>query len=379
MPIPKPEFTIGIEEEYLLVDRQTRGLVADPPGTIFEKCKARLGDAVAPEFLRSQIEIGTPPVAVVPEARDELRRLRTVVSECAESEGLALIASSTHPFGKWRDQLPTAKERYEALAEDMGAVLRHLVIGGMHIHLGIADPDLRVDLMGQFNYFIPHLLALSTSSPYWDGDDTQMQSYRKSVFKAMPRTGVPPRFVTWSEYERHIDALVAPGVIEDATKIWWEVRPSARYPTLEFRACDVCPDFEDALTIAALYASLIRMLWRRRVENQRWRVYEPFLVEENIWRAQRYPLEELSLVDFGWGELRPYRDLIAELVELVLPDAEALGCSEELLRVGEILDRGTSADRQRAVYDAAIERGADHDAALVDVVDHLIEQTSLHL
>jgi carboxylate-amine ligase len=338
-----------------------------------------LGERVAPEFLRSQIEIGTAVADGIGEARSEVRQLRSVVAESADREGLAIIAASTHPFGHWREQLPTPKERYEALAKDMGAVLAHLLIGGMHVHVGIDDPDLRVDLMSQVSYFIPHLVALSTSSPYWDGVDTGLQSYRKSVFKAMPRTGIPPRFLTWSEYERHTAALVTPGVIEDATKIWWEIRPSARYPTLEFRACDVCPDMEDSLTIAALYVSLLRMLWRRRVENQRWRLYEPFLIEENVWRAQRYPLAELTLIDFGWNELRPYRDLMTELVELVLPDAEALGCADEVARVAEIIERGTSADAQRSAYDAAVDDGADHHGAQIAVVDGLIERTYAHL
>lgn len=379
MPIPRPPFTMGIEEEYLLVDRRTRGLVADPPGSILEACQAQLGDRVAPEFMRSQIEIGTAPAKDVAGARDELRQLRTVVAEEADKEGLAIIAASTHPFGHWREQLPTPRSRYQALAKDMGAVLAHLLIGGMHVHVGIDDEDLRIDLMGQVSYFIPHLVALSTSSPFWDGDDTGLQSYRKSIFKAMPRTGVPPHFTTWSEYHRHVEALVLPGVIEDATKIWWEIRPSARYPTLEFRACDVCPDVEDALTIAATYVSLLRMLWRRRVENQRWRVYEPFLIEENIWRAQRYPLDELELIDYGWNELRPYRDLMTELVELVLPDAEALGCADEVGRIGGLIERGTSSDRQREVYAAAVAAGADHRSALMAVVDHLIERTTANL
>lgn len=379
MPIPRPAFTMGIEEEYLLVDRQTRGLVADPPGTILEACQTALGERVAPEFMRSQIEIGTAVTDCVDDARQELRRARSVVAESADREGLAIIAASTHPFGHWREQLPTPKERYEALAADMGAVLAHLLIGGMHVHVGIDDADLRLDLMSQVSYFIPHLVALSTSSPFWDGDDTGMQSYRKSVFKAMPRTGIPPRFATWSDYERHVGALTGPGVIEDATKIWWEIRPSARYPTVEFRACDVCPNMEDALTIAATYASLLRMLWRRRVENQRWRIYEPFLIEENVWRAQRYPIDELTLIDFGWNELRPYRDLMTEVVELVMPDAEALGCVDEVTRIADIIERGTSGDRQREVYAAAVAGGASHRDALVAVVDHLVDETHANL
>lgn len=377
MPVPIPELTVGIEEEYLLVDRQSRNLVSDPPGTIMEACVRRLGERVAPEFMRTQIEIGTRPATTIPEARAELRELRSTVAEIADTEGLAIIAASTHPFGSWRDQLPTDKDRYEALAQDMAAVLKHLLIGGMHVHAGIGDDDLRIDLMSQVTYFIPHLLALSTSSPYFDGYDTGMQSYRKSIFKAMPRTGLPPQsFGTWSEYRRHVDALVGPGIIEDATKIWWEIRPSDRYPTLEFRASDVCPYIEDSLTVASLYLALLRMLWRRRTLNQRWRIYANFLIEENLWRAQRYPLSDLTLIDFGYGETKPYRVLLEELLELVDEDAEALGVVEEVQRARVILELGTSADRQRQAYTRATERGADHHDALVAVVDHLIEETT---
>ncbi len=377
MPIPVPELTVGIEEEYLLVDRQSRNLVSDPPGTIMEECVKRLGLRVAPEFMRTQIEIGTRPSTTIPGARAELRELRSTVAEVADKEGLAIIASSTHPFGSWREQLPTGKERYEALAQDMAAVLKHLLIGGMHVHAGISDDDLRIDLMSQITYFIPHLTALSTSSPFFDGYDTGMQSYRKSIFKAMPRTGLPPQiFNTWSEYRRHVNALVEPGIIEDATKIWWEIRPSDRYPTLEFRASDVCPYIEDSLTIASLYLALLRMLWRRRRMNQRWRIYANFLIEENLWRAQRYPLSELTLIDFGSSETKPYAQLVEELLELVDEDAEALGVVDEVQRARLIAEVGTSADRQRTVYADAVAAGATHHDALVAVVDHLIAETT---
>ncbi len=376
MPIPVPELTVGIEEEYLLVDRRTRNLVNDPPATIMEECVKRLGERVAPEFMRTQIEIGTRPATTIPQARAELRELRATVAEVADKEGLAIIASSTHPFGSWRDQLPTDKDRYEALAQDMAAVLRHLLIGGMHVHAGISDDDLRIDLMSQITYFIPHLMALSTSSPFFDGYDTGMQSYRKSIFKAMPRTGLPPQiFNTWSEYRRHVNALVAPGIIEDATKIWWEIRPSDRYPTLEYRASDVCPYIEDSITIASLYLALLRMLWRRRTMNQRWRIYANFLIEENLWRAQRYPLSDLTLIDFGYGETKPYGMLVEELLDLVAEDAEALGVVAEVERARHMAKSGTSADRQRSVYADAVAGGSDHQEALVAVVDHLIEET----
>ncbi len=376
MPVPVPEFTIGIEEEYLLVDRQSRNLVSDPPGTIMEACTELLGHRVAPEFMRSQIEIGTSPATTVSQARAELRQLRSTVAEVADSEGMAIVAASTHPFGSWRDQIPTDKERYEALAHDMAAVLRHLLIGGMHVHVGIEDKDLRIDLMSQVTYFIPHLLALSTSSPFFDGEDTGMQSYRKSVFKAMPRTGLPPQdFETWSGYRRHVDALIRPGVIEDATKIWWEIRPSDRYPTLEFRASDVCPFVDDSVAVAALYLCLLRMLWRRRVDNQRWRLYANFLIEENLWRAQRYPLSELALIDFGEGETKPFAVLAEEILELVAEDAEALGVVDDVGRITQIVSGGTSADRQRVTFQSTLDATGDARAAFAAVVDQLIDET----
>lgn len=374
MSVPHPEFTIGIEEEYLLVNRETRDLASDPPPTLMSSLEAILGGQVSPEFLRAQIEIGTKVCATLPEAREDLTRLRREVSGAAAEHGLAIISASTHPFAQWQDQKTTDKERYALLARDLQTVLRRLVICGMHVHVGIGDEDLRVDLMNQIKYFLPHLYALSTSSPFWGGADTGLKSYRKSVFKALPRTGLPPDFNSWAEYERHVDALVAPGVLEDATRLWWDVRPSARYPTLELRISDICTYVEDGVTVAALYLSLLSMLYRQRRDNRRWRQYAAMLIEENIWRAQRYGVEG-SLVDFGVGELVPFSELVDELIDLVRVDAEELGCLKEVERARAIVSGGTSADKQLAVFHAAIESGAEEREALVSVVDFLIEET----
>jgi carboxylate-amine ligase len=287
---------------------------------------------------------------------------------------MAMIAASTHPFAEWGDQLTTDNERYHVLAQDLQAVVRRLVICGMHVHVGIGDDDLRIDLMNQVSYFVPHLLALSTSSPFWHGRDTGLKSYRMSVFKALPRTGLPEQFASWSEYRRHVDVLVEAGLIEDATKLWWDIRPSERYPTLEMRISDVCTTIDDGITIAALYLSLLHMLYRRRRLNQRWRTYADMLVEENIWRAQRYGVEG-SLMDFGIGELIPYGELIDELIELVARDADELGCTAEIEHAREIVARGTSADRQLRVYREAEAAGADHEEALRAVVDLLIRDS----
>ena len=242
-----PPFTLGVEEEYLLVDKQTRALVIEPPKSLIGECEELLGGQVTSELLRSQIEIGTVVCQNVREARAELVRLRGAVIEVAGRHGLAPIAASTHPFSRWTDQKHTEKERYEALTSEMQAAARRLVICGMHVHIGINDDSLRIDLMNQLGYFLPHLLALSCSSPYWDGRDTGLKSYRLTIFDALPRTGLPERFQSFAEYKRHVDILINAGLIEDSSKIWWDLRPSNKYPTLETRIMDVCTCLDDAI------------------------------------------------------------------------------------------------------------------------------------
>lgn len=368
-----PSFTIGVEEEYLLVDPETRDLATDPPPGLMPDAEALEGQ-IGPEFLRSQIEIGTRVCSSIGELRDDLGRLRRSVADVVEGHGLRLMAASTHPFAEASAQLPTPKARYLQLEQDLQGVVRRLMICGMHVHVAVEDEDLRIDLMGQISYFLPHLLALSTSSPFWHGADTGLKSYRTSVFRSMPRTGLPADFSSWAEYQRHVDALTAAGVIEDASKLWWDVRPSARYPTLEMRISDICTNVDDTITIAALYVCLLSMLYRRRKENQRWRSYLPMLINENVWRAERYGVSE-SLIDFGRGVLVDYRDLVDELLELVRLDAEELGCVAEVERARLIVERGTSADSQLAAYRRAMESGASQDEAMASVVDWLLEET----
>ncbi|NNF69256.1 MAG: carboxylate-amine ligase [Acidimicrobiia bacterium] len=369
-----PSFTIGVEEEYLLVDPATRDLATDPPAVLMSEAEALEGQ-VGPEFLRSQLEIGTKVCSSIAELRSDLGRLRRQVSDVVEGHGLKLMAASTHPFAEASAQLPTPKDRYLQLEQDLQGVVRRLMICGMHVHVGVEDEDLRIDLMGQISYFLPHLLALSTSSPFWHGQDSGLKSYRTSVFRSMPRTGLPADFSSWAEYQRHVDALVAAGVIEDASKLWWDVRPSCRYPTLEMRISDICTNVDDTITIAALYVCLLSMLYRRRQENQRWRSYLPMLVNENVWRAERYGISE-SLIDFGKGVLVEYVDLVDELIELVREDAEAFDCVAEVEHAREIVRRGTSADSQLGTYRKALARGATHDEALQAVVDWLVEETA---
>ena len=367
-----PDFTIGIEEEYLLVDRETRALAAAPEA-LMDACREELADQVSPEFLQCQIEVGTTVCRDVAEARDDLKRLRACVARQAKAHGLAPIAVSCHPFADWKQQTHTDKARYNQLHEALAGVARRMLICGMHVHVGIPSEELRIDLMNQLKYFLPHFLALSASSPFWQGQDTGLASYRLSVFDNLPRTGPPPQLTGWADYRRSVETLVALGIIEDGSKIWWDLRPSAQFPTLENRICDVSPRLEDTLTLAALTQATCRMLWRLSQRNQRWRVYDNFLIAENRWRAQRFGPTE-GLIDFGAGAIKPMEELAAELQELVAEDAEALGSTAEIARFGDMAVLPTSATRQRAAYAAAKEAGADHDAALRAVVDHLIEE-----
>jgi carboxylate-amine ligase len=374
MAIKEPSFTVGIEEEYLLVDQDTRDLAQEPPPALLAKAEEALRGQVSPEFLRSQIEVGTRVCKSMQEAREQLVHLRATVGRIADEFGLAPIASSTHPFAEWQSQQHTDKARYNAIAHDLQQVGRRLVISGMHVHVGIEDDDLRIDLLGQAAYFLPHLLALSTSSPFWEGNQTGLKSYRLSIFDELPRTGVPHQFSSWSEYQRTVELLVSAGLIEDATKIWWDLRPSARFPTLEMRITDVCPLIEDGIAIAALFRCVLRLLFRLRRQNQRWRHYPPFLIRENRWRAQRYGIEQ-GLVDFGKGAVVPFPVLLEELFDLIGEDAAFFGCAAEVAHARTIVERGTSADRQLARFEAVKALGGTEQAALVAVVDGIIEET----
>jgi carboxylate-amine ligase len=372
MALTHPEFTIGIEEEYLLVDRDSMAL-SEAPEALMDDCRAQLEDQVSPEFLNCQIEIGTKVCRNVAEAREDLRRLRSTVSDCAAKHNLAPIAASCHPFADWRDQKHTDKERYNHLAGDLAGVVRRMLICGMHVHVGIDPPDRRVDLMNQLSYFLPHMLALSCSSPFWQGQDTGLSCYRLTVFDNLPRTGLPPRMESFGEFERSVHALVDLEVIEDSSKIWWDLRPSHQFPTLETRICDVQPRMEDTLTLAALIQALSRMLWRLAVKNQRWRIYDRFLIAENRWRAQRYGVRE-GLIDFGLGEIIPMGDLVEELIEILQEDAQFFESSSEVENAREMLRSGTSAGRQRQVYSDALHQEDDQDRAMRAVVRHLIDE-----
>ena len=373
--IAEPEFTLGIEEEYFLADRATRDVVTDPPDTMLAEYEVLLGAQVSREFLRSQIEVGTRVCSSLAEARADLRRLRGTIASVADRHGMAPVAAATHPFARWGSQRTTERGRYRNLESDLQGVGRRLVICGLHVHIGIPDDELRIDLLNQASYFLPHLLALSTSSPFWQGENTGLKSYRLAVFDEMPRTGTPERFASWGEYRRHVEILVGAGLIEDATKLWWDLRPSDRFPTLEMRITDCCTTLDDTLSIAGMFRCLLRMLWRLKRENQRWRLYSRMLIDENRWRAQRYGIDQ-GLVDFGKGAIVPYAELLEEILALIDQDARHFDCVEEVAHAREILARGTSAHRQLAVFEHALSEGASRSEALAAVVDWLIVETA---
>lgn len=370
-----PPFTLGIEEEYLLIDAETRELITKTPAGFFDACKSELGDQVSPEFLQCQIEIGTNICQTATETREELKHLRRVIIHHAESYGMRVIAASTHPFSVPDNSRHTPKARYYQLANDLQAVVRRLQISGMHIHCGLGeDDDLRIDLMGQISYLLPHFLALTTSSPFWQSENTGLKSYRLAVWDEMPRTGLPEDFDSYGEYLRHVEVLIETGVIEDASKIWWDIRPSTRYQTLEMRISDVCTRLEDAVCIAALYQCWLHRLWRLKKDNMRWRRYANMLINENRWRAQRYGTDQ-GLIDFGANRIKDFPELLCEMQVMIAEDAEILECVAEVTHAQNILSGGTSAHRQVSVYDNALANGSSEQEALVAVVDALVEET----
>lgn len=361
-----PSLTIGIEEEYQIIDPETRQLKSyitqflDGEHTILRERELK------PELIQSMVELGTQVCNNVQEARDELVKMRCLINDLARSKGLAIVASGTHPLSHWQDQEITPFERYMGVLEDMQDLARQLLIFGMHVHIGIEDPEFAIDVMNVSRYMLPHLLALSTSSPFWEGRNTGLKSYRSVIFRRFPRTGIPFTFNSSAAFDEYVQILVDTGSIPDGSKIWWDARPHHLYPTIEFRGCDLCTRVDDAIAIAAILQSLVLKLWKMRMSNTTFRQYPPGLIDENKWRAVRYGIDG-KLIDFGRRTELPARQLITELVEFVAEEAEELGCLTEVEHVFNILDHGTSADRQIAVFEET--------GSVESVVDMLIEDT----
>ncbi len=342
------EFTIGIEEEFQIVDPATNQLKSHVSEMVQEG-EGVLGDQIKPEFLQSVVEIGTKICADVKEAREELIRLRCRLAALVAPAGLTVAGSGTHPVSDWRDQQVTEKERYQTLLNDMGDIARGLTIFGLHVHVHVGDRDLAIDVFNEARYFLPHLLALSTSSPFWIGRLTGLKSYRHAIWNQMPRTGIPEAFPSWSAFEGFVDLLVRTNCIEDGTKIWWDVRPHPKFNTLEFRICDMQSRVEDSLALAALCQAIVAKLYDLRGRNLGFRQYPRAALEENRWRAMRYGLDG-KLIDFGKREEVDERKLIEELLAFVDDVVDDLNCREEIEHIGRILETGTGADRQLRVW-----------------------------
>lgn len=363
----RESFTVGIEEEYQIIDAETRELTSYIQ-EFLEQGQVVLKDQIKPEFLQSQVEVGSKICHSMDEAREEIVKLRRSVIDIAEANGVRVCAASTHPFSKWMDQRITAGERYTKHEREMVDVARRLLIFGMHVHIGMDDKDLMIDVMDQARYFLPHLLALSTSSPFWYGRETGLKSYRSVVFESVPRSGPPPAFGSWHEYQNFIDTLVKTHCIEDGTRIWWDCRPHSKFPTLEFRVTDICTKVDDAICLASVILAIVTKLIKLRRSNMSWRRYRHHLITENKWRAVRYGIDG-KLLDFGRQEEVPFKQLAQELLEMVDDVLDDLGVRKEVEHVNTILKEGTSADRQIAVF----KKTGD----LKAVVDHLVEETKL--
>ena len=360
------QFTLGIEEEFQIVDPKTRELKSHV-SEILDEGKLLLGEKVKPEMIQSMIEVGTGVCANIDEAREDLSKLRCIISTLARKKGLEIIAASTHPFSKWSEQEIFEHDRYKLLVDELQMVARSLLIFGLHVHVGVKDVDRRIHIMNAARYFLPHVLALSTSSPFWLGFNTGLKSYRSEVFKKFPRTDIPDHFESFQQFQAYVDLLIKMNCIDDGKKVWWDVRPHAHFPTLEFRICDIPTRVDDTIAIAALFQAIVAKLNSLIDRNLGFRLYHRRLIQENKWRAIRYGLDGM-LLDLGKQKEVAARDLIRELLEFVDDVVDPLNSRKEIEHIHTIVDRGTSADEQLRVFE---ESGGDFNK----VVDMLIANT----
>jgi len=359
------QFTLGIEEEFQIVDPQSREL-RSRVSEILDEGKTLLGEQLKPEMIQSMIEVGTGICKDIKEARTDITNLRGIVAGLARKQGLEIVAAGTHPFSHWQDQKIFDNDRYNLIVEENQIIARSLLTFGLHVHVGIADPDRAIDIMNAVRYMLPHMLALSTSSPFWVGKQTGLRSYRSEVFTRMPRTGIPDHFESDSAFQRYVQLLIRTGCIDDAKKIYWDVRPHPFFPTLEFRICDIPTRVDDTIAIAALFQALVAKVDRLLDQNLTSRLHHKMLIEENKWRAVRYGLDG-KMIDFGKGKEVSIRDLVRELLHFVDKVVDDLGSRKEIEHIHTILERGTSADEQLRIWRET--------GDIKSVVDHLIEMT----
>ncbi len=348
-PYERPSFTLGIEEEYMVLDPQTLNLKSHVNLELLSKGRVLLHEHIKPEMHGSMLEIGTGICKNVKEARFEVTKIRSIVAHLARQNGLSIGAASTHPFARWEEQDIYPDERYHILIEDMQLLARSLLIFGMHIHIGIENRETQIQLMNEMRYFMPHILAISANSPFWEGMNTGLKSYRSKIFERFPRTALPDLFSSWGEYQNYVDLLVKTGSIDNAKKIWWDIRPHPFFPTLEVRICDLPMRIEETIAIAALCQALAAKLFSLYEKNLSFREYRRSLLMENKWRAVRYGLDG-KLIDWGRQREMPARDLIRELLDFVDDVVDDLGSRREIEYIYQILEMGSGADRQLKVW-----------------------------
>ena len=359
------QFTLGIEEEFQIVDPHTRELRSHV-SEILEEGRMLLGEQVKPEMIQSMIEVGTGVCADIQEARADITKLRGVLSTLVRKQGLMIVAAGTHPFSHWQEQKIYENARYESIVEENQIIARSLLTFGLHVHVGIPNPERAIQIMNAIRYLLPHVLALSTSSPFWLGVNTGLKSYRSEVFARFPRTGIPDYFESRGAFEQYVELLVKTGCIDDGKKIYWDVRPHPFFPTLEFRICDTPTRVDDTIAIAALFQAMVAKVNKLLDSNLTFRPHHKMLIEENKWRAVRYGLDG-KMIDFGKGTEVPVRELVRELLEFVDDVVDDLRSRKEIRHIRTILARGTSADEQLRVWRETGDINA--------VVDRLIELT----
>jgi carboxylate-amine ligase len=361
-------YSIGIEEEYFVFDARSRRAVTRAHGGFLNAAKKRLGNNVMTEMLQSQVEVVTPVCQTIDEARHYLKQYRATLAEEAARRSLGIAAMGTFPLASWPEQTVTPGERYKGIVNDLGIIGLRNMLCGLHVHVAVADPDTRVDLMKRVMPYLPLLLALSTSSAFWQGHFTGLHGYRLAAYDELPRTGLPELFHEKADYDEFVAALVRSEIIPDASYIWWAIRPSLRYPTLELRIADSCTRLEDTLAIAALFRCLIRALDQDRALNAGFDRVGRAITVENKWHAQRYGVDAIFIDPFRRSPLTAQKWL-DEVLDFIAEDAVALGCEAEIARLSTILREGSSADEQIRVYQAARQNGRTRSAALKDVVD----------
>jgi len=366
----EPSFTIGIEEEYQTVDPVSRDLRSHIESEILEKGKVLLQEKVKSELHQAVVEVGTAVCKDIKEAKAEVKKLRREVLKLAREHGLHVASAATHPFADWRVQEITPDERYKNIVEDMQLVARANLIFGLHVHVGVEDRETAIHMMNHARYFVPHILALSTNSPFWLGMNTGLKSYRCKVFDKFPRTNIPDYFPSWGEYENFIKLLIKTNCIDNAKKIWWDIRPHPFFNTLEFRICDIPMRADETIALAALIQATVVKLYKLYSANQGFRLYRRALLMENKWRAARYGLDG-KLIDFGKQKEVPARDLVKEYLDFVSDVADELGSREELNYIYKILENGTGADRQLRVFQET--------GDMKRVVDYIIAETEAGL